>query len=481
MRLVLTTLICILTSFVLLKPCLAQQTRLRRLHLTLADAIYLALRNNPQVQSAKLDRTISKFSVLVARNAFDLQLAIKGSVGYTRTKTNGEKTDTQNYVGSPQVNLKTPYGTEISSDLENETNGANFSPSVSFSINQPLLRGLNPAVNLAPLHNAIDQNYINKLQLKQTVISTISQVTQDYYSLFAAKRNLKITEAALVRAHANAENTKQLIAAGRRPRMDLIQAQQNISQNELNLIQQKNQIRESQQNLLLAIGIDPQTPFSIAKKITIPNYKLPSLQNSIAIALRNSPTYQGALIQLKVDHRNLLVARDNAKWQLDAGVKSTFGSVSGVPVENSFAGITDGQNNSQSVNLTLNIPINNLQLKQAIIAAQIAIKQQQLQVAFDKRRITTQVINAVSEIKLAKRAIKTAIANNRYAHINLKDAYEKLQFGRISMFIVTQQQNSFTSSEQALLNAKIQYLNAINAYEQLLQTALKRWNITIRY
>jgi outer membrane protein TolC len=165
----------------------------KTVHLTLREAILLALRYNPNIQNAELDRIIQRYQLRLANNEFELQYAL-GASGVTQRNTfSGVGSATTNtLVASPELNLKTKAGTTASLTIDNNASIYNgYNPILNFSLTQPLLRGLNPSVNKAALLNAIDNEWLNKLNLQQAVIDQITQVIIAYRALILSINNLQ--------------------------------------------------------------------------------------------------------------------------------------------------------------------------------------------------------------------------------------------------------------------------------------------------
>src|ERR1700678_1930172 len=57
--------------------------------LTLSDAIYLALRYNPNVRNAEIQRVIDKFNLRLAKYSYELQYALTGNINYSNESIAG--------------------------------------------------------------------------------------------------------------------------------------------------------------------------------------------------------------------------------------------------------------------------------------------------------------------------------------------------------------------------------------------------------
>jgi len=165
----------------------AQKSR----HLTLREAILLALRYNPNIQSAELDRIIQRYQLRLAHNEFELQYALAGTALVEKSTYSGVGNATTNrYLGTPEFNLKTKLGGQVSLSMDNNVAGiGGYNPLMNFTYTQPLLRGFGKAVNEASLLDAEDADWLNQLNLTQSVIDQVTQVITAYRSLILSSNN----------------------------------------------------------------------------------------------------------------------------------------------------------------------------------------------------------------------------------------------------------------------------------------------------
>ena len=139
--------------------------RQHTLRLTLREAILLALRYNPNIQNAELERIIQRYQLRIAHNQFELQYALAGTAAiennhYSRVGS----AVTRSYIATPEFELKTKLGTQASLKMDNTVAAiGNYNPLLTFSLTQPLLRGFGIEVNEAALNDAIEAENLNKL------------------------------------------------------------------------------------------------------------------------------------------------------------------------------------------------------------------------------------------------------------------------------------------------------------------------------
>ena len=455
-KILLTVLIMIAPSVMAEKlPCPEKLT------MTLQDAIILSMRNNPAIQSALLQRTVDKYALLVAKREFRPQFTLQFRAHYA----NGSEPD---YRAVPGMSYKSPIGTEILVDADSGLVGTH-PVGTTVSVRQPLLRGLRPKVVLANYHDALDNEKINKLNLKNQLISTITSVIQSYHTLVQDYNALEIDELALKDSLRTLKNTKMKIKAGKAAATELTQLQAQVANQKLSITRGKNAIDRDKQALLILLGLDPYANIDIDRSINIEGFEPPTQERSIELALSNNVQYQEALISLKQRKRQLMVQKDNQLWRLDAVASAS---------ETFNQGIFDREH-VKDVRLELDIPIDDKHRKQGLISAKIGLKQFNIGLADQKRRLMTDVINAIRDLKAQREQIKLAENSVKYSEESLDIAQKKFKHGRTTMFEITSLRQTLTQNRLSLIGQKISYLNTLVQFEQTLGISLKRWNLEI--
>lgn len=82
---------------------------------------------------------------------------------------------------------------------------------LNFSITQPLLRGFGKAANEAGLLDAIDNEWLNKVNLQQSVSDQITQVITAYRALILSGNNLQTQKLQLQEARKTYEINEKKI------------------------------------------------------------------------------------------------------------------------------------------------------------------------------------------------------------------------------------------------------------------------------
>jgi outer membrane protein TolC len=454
--------------------------------LTLNDAILLALRYNPSVQNAEIQRVIDKFNLRLAKNEYEVNYALEGTANYNNSNQSGSISINNTYALTPSANLnRTPYGTSFALSAPNTINktvggNAYYNPGVNLTMTQPLLRGFGKAVNMLRLYDAQDTELVNQLNLKNTIITTITQVIAQYTALAQAKNTLLTQQLALKNSLATLKQYQALIKAGRNAPADLMQFQATVASQQLTLEQQQTRLQQAKLTLLNTLGLDPNTEFTNATQINMPVLALPDLTNSIALALHNNVAYQTQLINLKILKRAYVNAKDQQRWQLDLTTTVGAGGGSGGAPNSGLASLTNGENNTKQVGLRLSIPIDDLNRKQQVVQSKNTLDQAEITLAATKRQVLSDTTNAYTSVLSEKRQIMQAQQAMRYANDNLQIAYAKARYGRISPFEVSSLQSALTDAQIAAITTQENYNNAIANFDQAVGLTLARWRIQLR-
>lgn len=432
--------------------------------LTLTDAIQLALRNNPMVQTSELQRVVDKYSLWVAHNQWEPQLSFQASASFNK----GVK---PTYNVNPGLMLQLPIGTQISIDY---TNPLDSSSGVgTLTITQPLLRGFGD-VNLIAYQNALDGERINKLAFKQTIINVVDQVIQQYRTLVADYNNLAVQKRILKETETTFKQFQLKYKLGKLPRSELLQQQVTLENTKFAVVGQENSLQQSYQAFLSTLGLIPTAKLRVDQDIDTSGVHIPNQDVAIHLALINNTAYRQAVIQLRQTERALLAAKDARRWQLNATATVTAGNQGTGP--NTFSA-----ESGPNVMLNLEIPIDDIASKAAVVDAEIAIESAKINLEQQKEDLIRQVITSVQNIKSLKEQINIGNLSLKLKKQTLTDARIKQQYGRTTVFIVTQIQDELLAQETNLISTKINYLNAISDFYNLLGVTLDEWHIQLRY
>lgn len=453
--------------------------------MSLREAILLALRYNPNIQNAELDRIVQRYQLRLAHNEFELQYALGASGVIQKSKFNGIGSDTtRTLMASPEFDLRTKLGTQASLGIDNNLSGMNnnFNPVLNFSLTQPLLRGFGKEVNQAALLNAVDNEWLNKLNINQSVADQVTQVIVAYRTLILSGNNLQNQRLQLKEAQKSYEINEKKITAGQLEPTGNIQQSYQIESLSLMVEQAENDFQTAIQELLQNIGLDPETHLSVPSDVTLKHITIPDLHQSIDLALNHNAFYLAQKMALRADERAYKIAKNQQLWQLDVGANLQSGVVNDVTGLNSgLRSIYNGNNLTESARVTLTVPLHDINRRSQLINAKIRLEKDRLNLLAAKRALITNITNNINNIKSLAKRYQLAQKQVKLAEQSYALEKKKQQAGIASALDVNNTQNQLIQAQSGLIGAKIAYLNQISALQRTLGTTLKHWQIKLRY
>lgn len=453
-------------------------------HMGLREAILLALRYNPNIQNAELDRVVQRYQLRLANNEFEVQYALGASGVLQKSRFNGVGTDTtRTLLASPEFNLRSKLGTQASLGIDNNVSGDNnFNPVLNFSLTQPLLRGFGKQVNEAALLNALDSEWLNKLSLRQSVAEQITQVIMAYRTLILSGNNLQNQRLQLKEAKKSYGINEKKIKAGQLEPTGNIQQSYQIESLSLMVEQGENDFQTATQDLLQTIGLDPDTHLSVPSDVTVEEIVVPNLQQSIEQALNHNTLYLAQKMTLRADERAYKIAKNQQLWQLDLGANVQSGTVNDVTGTNTgLRSIYNGNNLTEAARLTLTVPLHDVSRRSQLINAKIRLEKDRLNLIAAKRALITHITNTINNIRSLAKRYQLAQKQVKLAEQSYTLEKKKQQAGIATALDVNNTQNQLIQAQSNLISAKVAYLNQISALQRTLGTTLDHWNIKLRY
>lgn len=437
--------------------------------LTLQEAITLALRNNPSIHSSRFQRIADKYALELANYAFQPHFNFTANVSFTE----GEKTG---YNVNPGISMNTRWGTQLKADNTSNLNGEQRE---TFTIMQPLLGGFG-AVNQIPWLNAQDNETAARQNFKNNIMEMITEVTTNYRQVVQDYNSLEAQERALKREQETAQQYELRVSSGKMAPSELLQQRATLANSELETERQKSTVQQDYQTLLDTLGLSPQSHLKVETNINFTAYNLPILEDAIQIALNNNPNYVIQQLQLNATRREVLSAQDQRRWRLDVtGTANLISSNGFSGIVNNFSELTTTDKPTATVELS--IPIRDIESKVNLIDAKVALVQAEDSLEQSHRTLVRQVTNDWNNLNSQRKQLQIAEQALDLQRKNLDAERIKQQYGQTTALSVNIIQDNLLQQELDYINTQISYLNAVTAFQNLLGTTLKEWNIVIRY
>ena len=430
-------------------------------HLTLDDAIRLALRNNRNLLDARLGRDLDEHSLALAEDRYRPRAGLGASSRAARDEDS--ETDL-----SAETSIRIPTGGRITLRWSKPVDGGpDASDTYTLGFSQPLLRGRG-AVDTAPLRRARLDEEDRVLAFRDTIAGVVDSTIRAWRGLTRAARALEIEEAALRRTQRQLEVNRALIRAGDMAAREILQSEADIANRELALVQARNGLTAA--NFALIDILDMESSVRVRPleaEAEAVERAVPGVEEAFATALRNRPGYRRALLEAQAAKIGLEVAENERLWDLSFEVDATRRSGGG-------ADPTD-----YGARLNLAVPlfdrgprVSAMRARGDVLRAERALEEHRQQIGITVRQAVLDVEAGRQRSELARRA-------RELTEQKLEIERMKLREGLSSSFRLTRFEEDLVRAQNAEVDAQIGYENALTALDRTLGTTLERWNIRV--
>lgn len=397
---------------------------LRAATYTMEEAVRQALESNPGVESSRQSVDAAESGRKAARSAFGPR--VSSTYAYTR------------------------YNEDRPS--RHEHNAYTWSVGAS----QPLFTGFNL---LNSYQKAALQKDNQVFQLDNTRLNIVVEVQTQFLAYLQAEENIRSTERSLERARAQLALALASYNVGVRPRLDVLQAELDVSRTQATLIQNQNSrdIYRARLNTLLNLPVDAPAEY-VGDLQTVP-FDL-TLERCLELAFRQRPDLLMAQKSVEIAEKDLGITRSSFYPQLSAALDW---NTAGHHPDAAGGRYTPTGYSEWQLGLTATWDIFTsgkrwFATRQA--TSQIAALEAQLQSAFNDSayEVKSSLLNtqdAKRMIEVAERSVVSALESYNDA----KMRYE-LQLGT-NLDLLTAQ-SDLATAELSLISAKTDYLTALS-------------------
>ena len=405
----------------------------------------------------------------------------------------------------PSLNVSSDFGFTVGRVINPATNDFETENSLYQSI------GVGTGVTLytgGRVINSIKQNDIyvaaadKDIQQSEEDISL--NVALNFLNLIFANENVKIAENRVNLTKGQLDNMEKMIQAGTRPEADRYDILSQLAIDEQSLITARNAVEVNILSLKQQMLMEPDYPL----EIDLPVINMASLQplenesfeSVYATALGNQAKVQAAELRQEASELGVNIAQAQRLPTLSLGGnlgtnwsnfdKTPYGPytpvrvpqegiyINGEPatfeIENDYpAGFDPTPYGTQLDNnlgygwgATLSIPIlNNYSGQASIERAKINVINSSIETELIKQTLKTNIQNALTSAKAARKSLDGAEAAENAAKIALKNADTKLALGALSNYDYLSARNRFDTAENNLLKAQYDYYFQIQVIE----------------
>jgi outer membrane protein len=293
--------------------------------MTLSQAIDEALQKNDRMIAQHDSGERAGLAVRGARSAFTPKVVpnVRGSFGQTNVSDQSYRLDlSQRFVNGTEVRVGTGTSTAQVPALTGGEDLRFYNSDTTLLVSQPLLKGFGSGVTrrnltLAELRQA-DATRQQKIAEQQIAVDVASA----YYRVVAQEAVIAVARRGFDRARQLREASEAKLGAGLVSQLDVLRAQQLVSQAELQLFDAEGSAEDSRDQLRFLIGADSDTQFDIIPDIPKTIEEL-TAEQAIAQAMSHRLDLQSAIAEATDADRAIAFARNQLKPQFDLNLALT--------------------------------------------------------------------------------------------------------------------------------------------------------------
>jgi outer membrane protein TolC len=322
-----------------------------QMEISLDQTLALALANNKDIESARIDELESDYTLTAAQGAYDPQLTvtsyweqqitpIASSLGGSSTGSLINKT----WLADPGVTQPLPwYGGTFKADLSSADAYSNntflslnpqYETSLNFSYTQPLWRNLLYDGNRHQIDVARKNRSLTSQQFRQRVMTVVLQAEQAYWELEYAYNNLQVQLDAVRIGIQQDESNRRQEEQGLLAPIDVVAAQTQLATFEVGayaaqsaLTSAENALKElvlpDQTDATWSSAMIPVTPADVIAPLT-------PLPDAVAQAMANRPEIAELKINGEINQKDIRYYRDQTKPQVNLTALYTRAGLAGV-------------------------------------------------------------------------------------------------------------------------------------------------------
>ncbi|HEX2061826.1 MAG TPA: TolC family protein [Thermoanaerobaculia bacterium] len=478
----------------------------RALRLSLNDALRTAIERNLGVQ-------LQEFEYQEASHSLRSQYGIYDLLANGRVAENSLEAPVTSIIETPasrshelqagiSQNLPTGGGYSVGVDFSRGTGGfgsfdPEYSQSLSFGVDQPLLRDFGIDINRRFITIARNTLGLNHETFRTVLMDTAVAVEQAYLNLIYARRAVEVVKESLFLARDQARITQIRIDVGASAPLDILQPRVTIATTEEQLITSVASVRSAEDRLRQLLNLAPEEwdrPIIPTDPVDYRPMTI-NLEDAVRRAYELRPELRQDQLQTDTARVQYLYARNQTLPQLDfelryglsgvAGTETTRDPVTGavtvnrIPFGRGLRSIGELEFPNWTVGFNVGYNITNVGARAEARRAELDFRQSRLAQEETRQTIAVDVRQAARDVDTASRTIVASRAAREAAERNVEAERRRYENGMTTNFQVLEVQQQLSDARVRELQALVGYNQAVARYHRAVGDVLEVRNISV--
>lgn len=432
--------IFIFAGFVLSTSLALGQQKPDTLHLTVKQAVDLAIQQNLMQKVTELE--LQKKQEKVKEYMAALYPTIKASASYTRN------------LKLPVIFMPagSPFGPTLKIGSDNSYTGA-------LSASMPIfIYNVFESINIGRKDAEISAE-----KVRENKINLAANIKTTYYNVLLLRRTCDVINQSYQNALTNLNYIQKLNANGMVSDYDLIRIKVQVDNIYPNLVQAENAYNNLLNIFKVLLNIDVNTPVELDEK-ELSNYNFSEMALADSSWLSSNSTLRQLTLtrqMLSIQEKMVkganypsLVAIGNYQYQTQAN-DYNFSNYRWVP--------------TSLIGLQLNVPIfSGFSVRKQLSQVRISQQQLDMQAQFTQNNLKVQIQNAVNAVNAAVKKVNSAKGNVDLAQRGYTIAQTRYNTGQATLLELNDAENAMLQAKLNLIQAQLEYLTAKTDYEKII-------------
>lgn len=409
--------------------------------ISLKRAVELAIKNNPNLQTARLNLERSQQELREAKAALYPSLS---------TEVNFSETGSEALFKAEDVTDDIPLDGSNQQSIEFNQDNSTTSFEGGLNLTYNLYTGGGRGARIEQAEKRVSSSQLN---LEAATLETRFEAVRDYYSLQSADSQVEIEQSAVDEAQQTLQDAQLLQQAGIGTKFDVLRAEVELANAQQRLATVSAEQSTARKQLAATLNVGQQVELKTADEIEPAGTWQLSLEESIVTAFKNRAELQELLVQREINQKQKQIALAAVRPQIDLVASYNVGDTLDDDVN-----LTDGYTVGAQLNWNL--------FDGGAASAQA--KQSETDIAINE----TEFANQRNTIRLRVEEGYFSLAANQGNIVTsqkaLELANESLSLARARFQAGVGTQTDVIQAQTELTNARGNYLSAIIDFNQSL-------------
>ncbi len=329
----------------------------------------------------------------------------------------------------------------------------NYQSRLTLQFTQPLFTYNRTALSLSELELSLENAHLNYAIQK---LNVESQVTTQFFGLYYKQRSVQIAEEEFANSQESYEIIESKVSAGISAPEELYQADLTTANAKATLVNSRMDYQNSLDNFKILLGLALEREIEAAADV-----KKQLTEVNLAEAINHGLEHRMELRQRGISIQNALygLIRTGAMNEFKASVGLSYG-LTGTNEE--FSGLFDNAERSQSVELTINVPLFDWgEKKHRLAASQARVESERLSADEERKQVMFEIRQSFRGLQNQRIQIEIAEKNVKNARLTYEINLERYRNGDLSSKDIEFYQNQLSREQLGEIAALINYKLAL--------------------